>query len=54
MLQIPGMAAKFSDNYFDLFPGVAHRVQVEVPQDVDYAQMNRLRMQPISLVNSYS
>jgi beta-mannosidase len=53
MLQIPGLAAKLSDNYFDLFPGVAHWVQVEVAEDVDYAQLNRLRMQPTSLVNSY-
>ncbi|MEO7931927.1 MAG: glycoside hydrolase family 2 protein [Chthoniobacterales bacterium] len=53
-LQIPGLQATFSDNYFDLFPGVAHRVQVALAQDIDYAQFNRLRMQPVSLVNSYS
>jgi len=53
-LDIPGLAAKFSDNYFDLFPGVAHRVLVEVAEDVDYARLNRLRMQPTSVVNSYS
>ncbi len=54
MLQIPGLQATFSDNYFDLFPSVAHRVQVAVAHDIDYAQFNRLRMQPVSLVNSYS
>ena len=54
LLQIPGIDVRLSDNYFDLFPGISHRVQVDVGQDVDYAQISRLLMQPTSLVNSYN
>ena len=53
-LQIPGIDVHFSDNYFDLFPGVAHRAQIDVGLDVDYSQINRLLMKPTSLINSYS
>ncbi len=52
-LQVAQIPAKFGDNFFDLFPGVTKKVRIDVADDVDYAQLNRFRLQPLSLVNTY-
>lgn len=52
-LQVSRIEARFDDNFFDLFPNVSKKVRIDVAEDVDYAQLNRFRLQPLSLVNTY-
>jgi beta-mannosidase len=40
-LRVSGMEAEFSDNFFDLFPELPTEVQVETPQDISPAELQR-------------